>query len=251
MIKHKIIPFVPPLLEYPNYSDKEYWRSRYQDIQGPFDWYDTYETISPIIKQLNLSKRSTILHIGIGNSEFSEKMYDDVYKKSFNIDYARNVIHYMKERNKKLRASMTFETMDVLDMLYVDDQFDVVFDKAVFDCILCGIDAEKKANIFMSEVFRVIKPNGYYFLISNTEPEKRMKYLQTNNIKFDVYVKSIVNDQADVQSFKDNDGDTNLIKKDNYIYICQKIAGGGGNEENNNNISKKEEENNNETKVWS
>lgn len=221
-IKMKI-PYIPKSLEFPNYSDKNYWRIRYENVSGLFDWYDDYETISPIIKQLQLSKKSTILHIGIGNSEFSEKMYDEGYKKSYNIDYARNVIHYMKQRNKRLRSSMIFETMDVLDLYYEDNQFDIVFNKAVFDCVLCGIDANSKAKTFMKEVYRIIKPNGYYFLVSNTGPEDRLKYLQGNNLKYDIFVESIINDKKHIEIYKENEIKENFCKKNHYIYICKKV----------------------------
>ena len=218
-----IVPFVPKSAEYPNYSDRDYWRIRYEDINGPFDWYDDYETISPIIKELKLPKRSNILHIGIGNSEFSEKMYDEGYKKSYNIDFSRNVIHYMRQRNKKLRSSMIFETMNVLNLDYEDNQFDIVFDKAVFDCVLCGIDADKKAKIFMNEVYRVIRPKGYYFLVSNSEPENRLQYLQTSNLKYDIVVHTIMNDEEQIKIYKENDMNMNFMKKTHYIYICQKM----------------------------
>ena len=217
------IPFIQNSLEYPNYSDKNYWRIRYENIASSYEWYDDYETISPIIKQLKIPKRSTILHIGIGNSEFSEKMYDEGYKKSYNIDYARNVIHYMKQRNKRLRSSMIFETMNVLDLDYEDNQFDIVFDKAVFDCVLCAVDADNKANIFMKEIYRIIKPNGYYFLVSNSGPENRLKYIQNKNIKYDIFVHSILNDKKQAEIYKNNDIETNFMKKINYIYICKKI----------------------------
>ena len=220
---NKIVPFIPKSLEYPNYSDRNYWRIRYENINGMFDWYDDYEAISPIIKQLNLPKRSNILHIGIGNSEFSEKMYDEGYKKSYNIDYSRNVIHFMKERNKRLRSSMIFETMNVLNLDYEDSQFDIVFDKAVFDCVLCGIDADSKATIFLNEVYRVLRPNGYYFLVSNSDPENRLKYLQKPNLKYDIFVNSITNDEKQTKLYIDNDINTNFMKKTHYIYICQKV----------------------------
>ena len=216
-------PYIPKSLEFPNYSDKNYWRIRYESVSGPFDWYDDYEAISPIIKPLQLKKRSIILHIGIGNSEFSEKMYDEGYKKSYNIDYARNVIHFMKQRNKRLRSSMIFETMNALDLDYEDNQFDIVFDKAVFDCVLCGIDADSKAKIFMKEVYRVIKPNGYYFLVSNTGPESRLRYLQGRYLKYDIFVNCIVNDKKQLEIYKDNEVKANFVKKKNYIYICKKV----------------------------
>lgn len=220
---NQIEPFVAKSREYPNYSDKDYWVIRYENVKGTFDWYDDYETLSPTITDLKLPKRSFILNIGIGNSDFSEKMYDDGYKKSYNIDYARNVIHYMRQRNKRLRSSMIFETMNVLNLDYEDNQFDIVFDKAVFDCVLCGIDADKKASIFMEEVYRVIRPKGYYFLVSNSEPENRLQYLQASNLKYDIVVHTITNDQEQVDKFRENDVNMNFMKKTHYIYICQKM----------------------------
>ena len=217
------ISYFPNSLEFPNYSDKNYWRIHYENVSGSFDWYDDYETISPLIKQLQLKKKSVILHIGIGNSEFSEKMYDEGYKKSYNIDYARNVIHYMKNRNKRLRSSMIFETMNVLDLDYEDNQFDIVFDKAVFDCVLCGIDADNKAKTFMKEIYRIIKPNGYYFLVSNTGPENRLRYLQGRNLKYDIFVHSIINDKKQMEIYKKNEIKPDFFKKDHYIYICKKV----------------------------
>ena len=223
MRKNKITPFIPKSLDYPNYSDKNYWRFVYENSKGTFDWYEDYETISPIIKQLKLPKRSNILHIGIGNSEFSEKMYDEGYKKSYNIDFSRNVIHYMKERNKRIRANMIFETMNVLDLDYEDNQFDIVFDKATFDCVLCGIDAETKARKFMNEVNRVIKPNGFYFLISNSDPENRLKYLQSPNLRYDIFVHKIINDEQQKKIYEENTMKTNFMKDIHYIYICKKL----------------------------
>ena len=40
-----------------------------------------------------------VLNVGCGNSEFSEKMYDDGYKNNYNIDFCKNVIKD-KERDE-------------------------------------------------------------------------------------------------------------------------------------------------------
>ena len=153
-------------------------------------------------------------------------MYDGGYKKCYNIDFARNVIHYMKLRNKRIRSSMIFETMNVLDIEYEDEQFDIIFDKATFDCVLCDIGAEKKAKIFMSEIYRLLKYKGYYFMISNTEPEKRIKYLQNSEMKFNITVHKIENDEEDVKNYDMLDYNMNYLKKTHYIYICQKMEEG-------------------------
>ena len=222
----KLVPFVPKSSDYSNYADKKYWLERYENSKNSCEWYEDYETIKPIINELNLSKRSVILHVGIGNSEFSEKMYDEGYKKCYNIDFARNVIHYMKQRNKRIRSSMIFETMNILDIEYEDDQFDIIFDKATFDCVLCDIGGESKAKIFMNEIYRLLKYKGYYFMISNSEPEKRIKYLQNSEMKFNIMVHKIENDEEDVKQYDMLDYNMNYLKKVHYIYICQKMDEG-------------------------
>ena len=222
----KLVPFVPKSSDYSNYADKKYWLERYENSKNSCEWYEDYETIKPIINELNLSKRSVILHVGIGNSEFSEKMYDEGFKKCYNIDFARNVIHYMKQRNKRIRSSMIFETMNILDIEYEDDQFDIIFDKATFDCVLCDIGGESKAKIFMNEIYRLLKYKGYYFMISNSEPEKRIKYLQNSEMKFNIMVHKIENDEEDVKHYDMLDYNMNYLKKVHYIYICQKMEEG-------------------------
>jgi len=223
MITNKIVPFVPKSVDFSNFADKNYWLERYENTKNTSEWYDDYETIKPLIYQLNISKRSVILHVGIGNSEFSEKMYDDGFKKSYNIDFARNVIHFMKLRNKRLRNSMIFETMDALNVEYEDEQFDVIFDKATFDCILCDIGADKKAKIYIKEIYRLLKPKGYYFLISNSEPTKRIKYLRNSNMKFNVAIYKIENEEEDINKYDMLDFNMNVFKKTHYVYICKKM----------------------------
>ena len=244
----KLVPFVPKSSDYSNYADKKYWLERYENSKNSCEWYEDYETIKPLINELNISKRSVILHVGIGNSEFSEKMYDDGYKKCYNIDFARNVIHYMKLRNKRIRSSMIFETMNVLDIEYEDEQFDIIFDKATFDCVLCDIGAEKKAKIFMSEIYRLLKYKGYYFMISNTEPEKRIKYLQNSEMKFNITVHKIENDEEDVKNYDMLDYKMNYLKKTHYIYICQKMEEGNNKNFKESVVDNEEEDEKNESK---
>ena len=175
-------------------------------------------------------------------------MYDEGYKKSYNIDFARNVIHYMKQKNKRLRSSMIFETMNALDIEYEDEQFDIIFDKATFDCILCDIQANKKAKIYMDEIYRLLKPKGYFFLISNSEPENRNKYLLKKGYKFNILVHKIENDEKDVKYFDMLDYNLNYLKKTHYVYVCQKMEEGKSINEEILEDDDEEEEKNNEKK---
>ena len=78
-----------------------------------------------------------ILILGCGNANFSEDLYDAGYENIWNIDISSVCIEQMKERNKN-RKKMVYEVMDVCDLKYPDNFFDVAIDKSTIDAILCG-----------------------------------------------------------------------------------------------------------------
>ena len=122
----------------PNYGDKKYWVERYDEQNGTtFDWLEDYESIKPILENLKIKKESRILNVGCGNSEFSEKMYDEGFNHNYNIDICQNVIDFMKSRNKD-KKGLHFDVMDVCDMTYKDETFDLIIDKSTIDALLCG-----------------------------------------------------------------------------------------------------------------
>ena len=59
-----------------------------------------------------LSIDDKILHIGCGNSELGEQLYNEGFKNITNIDFSVTVIDKMKERCKHL-TSMTWYAMDL------------------------------------------------------------------------------------------------------------------------------------------
>lgn len=63
-------------------------------------------------------------------------MYDDGYHFIYNNDISPSVISQMKERNQT-RSDMKYDVMDVCDMTYEDNYFDVVIDKSTMDALLC------------------------------------------------------------------------------------------------------------------
>jgi hypothetical protein len=59
----------------------------------------------------------------------SEDMYDDGYVDIVNIDFSPVVIEQMRVRNEA-RSSMVFQVMDMRELHFDNDSFDVVIDKA-------------------------------------------------------------------------------------------------------------------------
>ena len=200
----------------PNYGDIKYWEERYKSAEdSTFDWLENYSSLKDIISTLNIPKETgQILNLGCGNSEFSENMYCDGYKNIKNIDISHNVIKVMKERNKD-KVGMVYEVMDVRDLKYEDNTFDLAVDKSTIDALLCGDDAFINVAKMIKEVQRVLKVGGYYMIVSYGTPEYRMLHLNRKFEKFKIEILRIEKD------FVEEDG----YDKHHYIYLCQKLEG--------------------------
>ena len=169
---------------------------------------------------MGIKKDAVILNVGCGNSEFSEKMYDDGFKNNFNIDICQNVINYMKERNKN-KEGLIYKEMDARDMKdFQNETFDLVIDKSTIDALLCGNQAFINVALMTKEISRILKTGGIYFVISYGRPEYRLFHLQRKHLAYDIQVIEI----------NQNEGGNKQTK--HYGYICKKLP------EANNNINK-------------
>jgi len=198
-----------------NYGDKKYWEKYYKNIDNTtFDWLLEYPYVKEIISSLKLSKESSkILNVGCGNSEFSENMYDDGYHNIQNIDLSPELIELMKERSQN-RPGMIYEVMDVFDMTYKNNFFDLIIDKSTLDAISCSYDHFVNIAKMLKEIQRVLKIGGYYMVISYEEPDNRLIHLNRKFLKFKI----------DTIKLKENYGKG--IRNDFiYIYLCKKLEG--------------------------
>jgi ubiquinone/menaquinone biosynthesis C-methylase UbiE len=67
--------------------------------------------------------------------------------------------------------------MDVRDLQYEDNTFDVIIDKSTMDALLCGDQSFLNVSIMTKEVQRVLKKDGAYIIISYGQPENRVMHL--------------------------------------------------------------------------
>ena len=200
----------------PNYGDTSYWEERYKNSEdSTFDWLENYSTLKEIIDSLKIPKDSgRILNLGCGNSEFSENMYDDGYHHIKNIDISHNVINLMNSRVKD-RKEMTYEVMDVRDIKYENNYFDLAIDKSTMDALLCGDDAFINVAKMIKEIQRVLKVGGYYMIISYGAPKYRLLHLKRKFDKFKIEILKIEKDFVEEEGYD----------KHHYIYLCQKLEG--------------------------
>ena len=96
----------------------------------------------------------------------SEEMYDDGYQNIVNIDISFTVIKQMQELYKDKYPNMPYKQMDVKALAFQDNSFEAVIDKGTLDSILCGDGSGPNAAQMLSEIYRVLSPNGVYICIS-------------------------------------------------------------------------------------
>lgn len=67
-------------------------------------------------------------------------MYKGGFENVWNVDYSKNVISQMAERTTHMKK-MKWEVMDVTDLKFPDEMFDLAIDKSTIDALLCGDNA--------------------------------------------------------------------------------------------------------------
>ena len=130
------------------------------------------------------------------------------------MDISSVCIQQMADRNKKQRSSMKWEVMDVRELKYEDEMFDLVIDKSTIDALLCGNFAYLNVAIMLKECQRVLKTGGYYMAISYGVPENREFHLIREHLKLEIKTYKI----------EKKHGDTGQLSI-HYIYVCKKLEG--------------------------
>ncbi|KAL0240466.1 hypothetical protein I308_106260 [Cryptococcus tetragattii IND107] len=188
---------LPPTNE--GYGTHEYWEERYaKESDGrTFDWFLSPSYLIPFFEELtagiDTGKDARILMLGCGNSALGEVLYDAGWKNIVNIDYSKIVIEQMQERHSEKRPEMTWLEMDVMDLKFGENEFDLIIDKGTMDAMLTTkgdpwnppeIDV-KACTQEVSEALRVLRkrPGSKFAYFTFGQPHFRKRYMQ-NRPKF-------------------------------------------------------------------
>ncbi|WOK96065.1 methyltransferase-like protein 13 [Canna indica] len=159
------------------YGEASYWDQRYSNDQGAFDWYQKYQSLSPLF-DLYLRRHHRLLLVGCGNSALGENMVDDGYQDIVNIDISSVVIEAMQKKYSD-KPGLKYVKMDVRDMRSFESRsFDAVIDKGTLDSLMCGQNATENATMMLQEIGRVLKDKGVYILITYGDPSYRLYLLK-------------------------------------------------------------------------
>ncbi|KAG8087895.1 hypothetical protein GUJ93_ZPchr0010g8514 [Zizania palustris] len=159
------------------YGEAWYWDERYRKEAGPFDWYQKYPALAPLLG-LYIRPHHRLLLVGCGNSVFGENMVDDGYQDIVNIDISSVVIEQMKKKYHA-KPQLKYMKMDVKNMSQFEScSFDAVIDKGTLDSIMCGQNSQENATKMLEEVNRILKDKGVYVLITYGDPSYRLRLLK-------------------------------------------------------------------------
>jgi ubiquinone/menaquinone biosynthesis C-methylase UbiE len=176
--------------------------------------------------------------LGCGSSRLSEEMFDDGkfilyfsniqnlfvivlivvgYESIMNIDFSKVVIEQNIIRYKE-KPGLQWQQMNATSLEFPDQTFDTVIAKATFDAVLCGEGSTSNIARMCSEVSRVLKSNGLFFIISYGVTDNRLSYLEKPEYGWKVGVFTIPKPTINAAALPASD-ETNGV---HYVYICKK-----------------------------
>lgn len=82
----------------PDYANPDFWDARFQDTEGLFDWYATYEELNDTFEEFcPVDHGSKVLVVGCGNSAFSAELHCAGYQQITSIDISNSAINKMQQ----------------------------------------------------------------------------------------------------------------------------------------------------------
>ncbi|KAK2463612.1 hypothetical protein APHAL10511_004363 [Amanita phalloides] len=171
-----------------DYNSKDYWNQRYAQESAndvAFDWFKSYADLAPYLHDLIPDRSSRILVLGCGNSKLSEEMWDSGYKNVVNTDYSTVVIEQMRQRHAESRPEMEWHEMDVRDLKFDNDTFDVAIDKGTMDAMMTAKGdvweppplVVENCNKEVNEAIRILRKGGIFIYLTFGQPHFRRRYL--------------------------------------------------------------------------
>jgi SAM-dependent methyltransferase len=163
------------------YADLQYWNDRYSKNHDHFEWYVSWERLKPLLMPI-FEECRTCLHIGCGTSSLGADLLSTGIEHVVNIDFSSNVIESMKEKYSS-EPRLEWQLVDVIrPTTFEDCVFDVIIDKATMDAQLCSDVASSNIYDMFHEMSRILKPRGYFIVISNGPDNIRRFFFEIDTL---------------------------------------------------------------------
>lgn len=157
-----------------DFTSKQNWDDFFtiRGTDDSFEWYAEWTQLSsPLLTHLSNyhSQSAQILVPGCGNSKLSEHLYDAGFRSITNVDFSKVVISDMLRRNVRDRPGMRWRVMDMTQLQFADETFDVVLDKGGLDALMEPELGSDLGNRYLSEVKRVLNDGGKFICLTLAE----------------------------------------------------------------------------------
>jgi SAM-dependent methyltransferase len=151
-----------------------------EDVCGSFEWLCDFSYLKPLFDKLINGQFQTqetirVLEVGCGTSTLASDLCTAFPSKVLvhSIDNDDNCIKYMKDLHEGQPALtwMVYDMIECPEVPFKKEQlavqsFDIIVDKGSLDAML----VEGCISSMLCEVYRLLKPNGVYFLCSLHPP---------------------------------------------------------------------------------
>lgn len=155
-----------------NNSTKQHWEEIYKEknTTSEVSWYqDNPQTSVNLILSTNVSKNSTIIDIGGGDSKLADKLLECGFKNVFVLDISIESLKRAQTRLGKKATKIIWVESDVLDFA-TDKHFTIWHDRATFHFLT----KEKDIARYVDIVGKLIEVDGYLIIstFSKDGPKK-------------------------------------------------------------------------------
>ena len=173
-------------------KDLRWWQDFYKRRDSKhFDWFEVDSNLALRIMRTRLSKLPTpaILHLGCGVSRWSE-LIEECFphaEEIVHLDASATAVSALAERlppSSKSRLIVAdarelpfyTDTYNTHDECIPDEGFfDAIIDKGTLDLWMMQEETEINDSArVLHEVARVLRPNGFYFMVSTDDPTLRI-----------------------------------------------------------------------------
>lgn len=160
--------------EYEEIKQRNYWNSvaDTKDFHSQFDM----NMFSSLV-----NKDAIILDYGCGYGRTLMELQQYGYKNLVGLDFSEKMI----ERARKETSNIDFVIKDSKNIKFDDNYFDAV----ILLFVLASVYSDKEQNSIISDIKRVLKPNGYIFIGDAliNEDERNIKRYNEFKDKYGVY----------------------------------------------------------------
>lgn len=127
-----------------------------------------------IIFKKYINKNDKILDLGCGAGRTTINLFKDGYTNITGLDIAEKLIDFAKEYSNSNNLNINFIVGDATKLDYEDNTFDIVIFS--YNGMQCIPGLENRRNV-LKEVYRVLKPNGYYIFTAHDRHDPKSSHL--------------------------------------------------------------------------